>query len=195
MFRCSKCHDWGNPPSTHLHIEEEIEGILEITDINRNEDTKNAENINLEDQIIVYRYLMMESDLFLISSSQTIASKALCLCKDCLEYSLSFIPHYGDGAYCTTNEYLKTEHPRIFHTHGIDIREMNYRVIMKIKQAAKFKKVQKTAGVIRSVPHGEELFVNKVVLADKSSLKIIGFQKWNGYKWVDVLLEDLKGVS
>ncbi|MCK2017960.1 hypothetical protein ACDZ29_23340 [Peribacillus sp. RS7] len=195
MFRCSRCKEWGNPPSTHLHKEEEIEGILEITDINRDRETRLSEDMQLEDGLIVYRYLLWESDLFLISSSQTMASKALCLCRDCLEYSLSFIPHYGDGAYCTSNDYLKNENPRILHSHGIDIRGMNFRVVMKVRDASNFKKVKKTAGVIRSTPIGENLYVNKLVFSDKESLKIICYQQWNGHSWEDVLLDDLKGVS
>lgn len=184
------------PPSKHLHIEEDIEGLLEQVDFERNANTKVAESIQLQKGTLVYRYFQSAADIGIISSSQNIASRAYCLCADCLKYSLSFVPHYGDGAYCTTNEQLKIEQPRVYHSHGINIREMNYRVVMRIKDVTAFKKVKNTAGVIRSVPLGKQLLVNDLVLAKQGSLKIIGFQQWDGASWIDILLEDLKeGVS
>jgi hypothetical protein len=194
MNRCKSCEEWGVRPHPHNHIEEDVEGLLEIFDLKKSQNTYIAENTILSDSII-YRYVWSPSDLFKIDSSQSIASVAKCLCINCINYSLSFVPHYGDGAYCTANENLKLENPRVVHSHGIDIREMNFRVVMRIRDNAKFKKIRKTAGVIRSIPEGQELFVDGLVFSDKNSIKVIGFQEWNGEEWVDILLEDLKGVS
>ncbi len=193
MERCDVCKEWGTE-TLHIHQEEEIEGLLENLDIKRSDLTKDTELEELEDGSIVYRYLLHENDLSLINSSQLLASRAMCMCRECLKYSLSFVPHYGDGAYCTHNNYLKTEHPRIMHSHGIDIRAMDYRAIIKIKDSNLFKKIDRTAGVIKSVPEGKELMVEDLVFTDEDSIKIIGFQKWTGNGWEDILLEDLKGV-
>ncbi|WP_409292763.1 hypothetical protein [Peribacillus sp. SCS-37] len=194
MKRCNTCETWGTEPHPHNHIEEEVEGLLELIDLNRSDNTYTAENAKLRESII-YRYVWSPSDLFKIDSSQSIASVAHCLCINCIKYSLSFVPHYGDGAYCTANEHLKLEHPRVVHSHGIDIRDMNYRIVMRIRDTAKFKKISKTAGVIRSIPEGQELYVGGLVFSEKNTIKVIGFQEWNGHEWVDILLEDLKGVS
>ncbi|MBA2876908.1 hypothetical protein [Thermaerobacillus caldiproteolyticus] len=192
MERCNVCEKWGIPPEPHLHIEEDVEGLLEITDLEKNENTLEAENAELS-EAIVYRYVWSPSDLFKIASSQLIASVAKCFCINCINYSLSFIPHYGDGAYCTANEQLKLESPRVIHAHGIDIRGMNYRVVMRVKNISGFKKIKKTAGVIRSVPIGKKLYVGQLVFCDEKAIKIIGFQKWDGKEWIDVSLDELKG--
>lgn len=192
--KCEVCEKWGIPPKPHIHIEEDVEGLLEITDLKKDRNTLEAENAELS-EAIVYRYVWSPSDLFKISSSQLIASVAKCLCVNCIKYSLSFIPHYGDGAYCTTNEQLKLENPRVIHAHGINIRKMNYRVVTRIKNVSSFKKIKKTAGVIRSVPIGQSLYVDQLVFSDKNAIKIIGFQKWDGKEWIDVSLDELKGVS
>lgn len=196
MFsRCSVCNDWGKHPTKHIHIEEEIEGLLEEIDINRTSATKFFEETALENGSIVYRYFSPVADIGIISASQKLASRVNCLCGNCLKYSLSFVPHYGDGAYCTTNEMLKNEHPRVYHSHGIDIREMNFRAILKIRDVSNFKKHKNTAGVIRSTPIGQELEVGRLVFTDENAVKVIGFQRWEGTSWVDVILEELKGVS
>jgi hypothetical protein len=195
MIRCSVCRDWGSPPTKHIHLEEEIEGLLEQIDFQRTTETKYFEEMALENGSIIYRYFSPVSDIGIISSSQKLASKAHCLCANCLRYNLSFVPHYGDGAYCTTNESLKNEHPRIFHSHGIDIRDMNFRAILKIKDVTNFKKFKNTAGVVRSTPIGQELEVGQLVFTDENAVKVIGFQKWDGNSWIDVILDELKGVS
>lgn len=194
MNRCSICENWGVEPHPHKHIEEDVEGLLEIVDLEKSNNTYISESTNISEAII-YRYVWSPSDLFKIDSSQKIASVAQCLCINCINYSLSFVPHYGDGAYCTVNEHLKLENPRVLHSHGIDIRGMNYRVVMRIRDTKNFMKIRKTAGVIKSIPVGQKLFVSDLVFTDKNSIKIIGFQEWNGEEWVDILLKDLKGVS
>jgi hypothetical protein len=194
MQKCIVCEAWGKNDK-HLHIEEEIEGLLEQTDIERNETTEENELLNLHDDIIVYRYVWSASDLFKIAANHSLASVSKCLCINCIRYSLSFIPHYGDGAYCTSNENLKNEDPRIIHSHGIYIREMNYRVVLKINDVSFYKKISRTAGVIRSIPDGQELLEGDLVFTEKGTIKIINFQQWNGNDWVDIILEELKGVS
>lgn len=188
---CAVCENWGrNDP--HLHNEEEIEGLLEDFYFIENEISAEFEYTDLKDGIIVYRYVSEPDDLFKIASSNSIASLAKCMCIDCLRYSLSFIPHYGDGAYCTYNENLKNENPRVIHTHGINIRNMNYRVVLRIRDSKMFKKIKRTAGVIKSVPNGKSFYKNELVFSEKNSIKIICFQKWNGHEWVDILLgEDI----
>lgn len=192
--RCETCEEWGDKPHQHLHIEEDIEGLLETSELKHSQATLEAEKVDLSEAII-YRYVWTPTDLFKMSSSQSIASVAHCLCIDCINYSLSFVPHYGDGAYCTTNGQLKKESPRVVHTHGIDIRGMNYRALMRIKDTSNFKKIKNTAGVTRSVPVGKKLHRGELVFSDKQAIKIIGFQQWDGQEWKDVLLDDLRGVS
>ncbi|EPY7708315.1 hypothetical protein ACN1JM_000356 [Bacillus pacificus] len=194
MNRCGTCEQWGNENHSHLHIEKTVEGLLEMRDLEQSQTTLEAEKVDLSEAII-YRYVWASADLFKMSSSQSIASVAHCLCIDCINYSLSFVPHYGDGAYCTTNGELKKESPRVMHTHGIDIRGMNYRVLMRIKDTSNFKKIKNTAGVTRSIPVGQKLHKGMLVFSDENAIKIIGFQQWDGEKWEDVLLDDLKGVS
>jgi hypothetical protein len=194
MFRCEICKNWGLD-SPHRHMEEQLKGLLEPSDIKNKQSTKLFEEEELSASTIIYRYVHSENDLALIKSSQKLASRALCLCKECLKYNLSFTPHYGDGAYSTINESLKNEHPRVMHTHGIDIRSMDYRVILRINNIGKFNKIEKTAGVIRSIPLGKSLKRNDLVFTDEAAIKVIGFQKWNGNEWEDFLIEDLEGVS
>lgn len=195
MQKCDVCKEWGTEGNPHIHLEEEVEGLLEQIDIEKSAYTARAEMTDLVDGLIVYRYVWSPADLFKIASSQLLASLSKCICINCIKYSLSFTPHYGDGAYCTYNEKLKTETPRVIHTHGIDIREMNYRAIIRIRDVSKFKKFNKTAGVIKSIPLGQELYEKDLVFTDENTVKVINFQKWDGTKWIDVLLEDLKEVS
>jgi len=196
LNRCSTCRDWGKDESClHSHIEEDVEGLLEPLVIQQNPSTIAYEEQTLEVGTIAYKYVQWSADLNLVEASQKIASKAQCLCINCIRYSLSFVPHYGDGAYCTLNEQLKRENPRIIHTHGIDIRAMDYRVVMKILEPITFKKISRTAGVVRSIPLSQQLYVGKPVLTDELAVKIICFQRWDGKSWSDILLEDLQGVS
>lgn len=195
MYRCDVCKNWGVRPLKHSHIEIGLSGLLEEIDLKRTLHTELSETIELDKGTILYRYFQMKSDISIISSSQKIASRTHCLCHNCLLYSLSFVPHYGDGAYCTTNEHLKVEHPRVIHSHGINIREMNYRAVLRLKDATTFTKIEKTAGVVKNIPIGEQFFLSDLVFTADNVIKIIGFQEWDGLSWNDILLDDLKGVS
>lgn len=187
--KCDTCKDWGNSQD-HTHIEVDIEGILEEKDYILHLPSLEAETAVLVEGITAYRYFWDKADIYRIASSQTIASVANCLCEECIRYSLSLIPHYGDGAYCTLNEGLKSVDvpKRVIHTHGVDIRGMNYRAIIKIMLPEKFKLIKKTAGVTKSIPLGQKLKMKQLVLAEKGSLRIIGFQEWKNNRWIDLVV-------
>jgi hypothetical protein len=187
--KCDTCKEWGNSQD-YTHIEIDVEGILEEKDYITDLPSLEAETAELVEGITAYRYFWDKADIYRIASSQTIASVANCLCEECIRYSLSLIPHYGDGAYCTLNEGLKSVDvpKRVIHTHGVDIRGMNYRAIIKIMLPEKFKLIKKTAGVTKSVPLGQKLKMKQLVFAEKGSLRIIGFQEWKNNRWIDLVV-------
>lgn len=185
--KCDTCKDWGITQE-HTHVEIDVEGLLEEQDYILHKPSYEAETSYLIDGIIAYHYFRDKAVIHKIRSSQTIASSANCLCEDCIQYSLSQIPHYGDGAYCTLNHGLNTTDVprRVIHSHGIDIRSMKYRAIIKILLPDKFKLIKKTAGVVRSKPIGKKLKMKDLVYAEKESLTILGFQEWINGEWVDI---------
>jgi hypothetical protein len=188
MFaKCDTCKDWGIK-SAFFQSEESLRGLLRSDDYGSHSPSLKAADADLYDGVVAYKYFWNPGDIDIIIGSQNIASFAKCFCWECIHYSLALIPHYGDGAYCTFNEGLKDAPPRVIHSHGVDIRTMNYRAVFKIINSCGFRVIEGTAGVTRSIPGTQGMYQNRVVLANLDSIQLLGFQKWNGSFWEDLAI-------
>ena len=131
---------------------------------------------------LVYHYFE-EVYLRPVSSEGRICSKARCYSRTEIEASIGTDdPHYGDGAYVTCNRGLRSAHREVKLAHGQHVASRRYRVVLKVRQQAAFRKISRTGGVSRTVP--EE------TLLEEGQPIWLGGDERAEYLWIEAYVEN-----
>lgn len=162
-----------------------------------------AERLEIDEVTTFYHYFYDSSGTARkIQESGVVASRAKCMCTECIKRSLTTSqPHYGDGAYGTANGSFQPhdEEPvSVLRAHGFtDLKNRTLRAVLRLKNPDAFRKFPNTGGILRSHPSPtEQLMRDNLCYHSIEDAYVLRIETWSDEdgEWIPLGKGDLDGI-